>query len=279
MPVTEGRLGHARVAVLTAVRGETEALRQVAGLSLRVPTWDYYIAPDADPLFPKVIHREINRNNIQSGESVREVIEHWRPELLVLCGIAGGINNRENVTVGDIVIPRYIHYYTFAKLTAGGQQRRYIPFDYPSIYLHGRYLAPLQYDSSWITDSLRSALPANCNPKVHVDSLVAGDKIYGNPDAEDQKVLVQQYDEAVAVDMESVGVCRGVAAMRNDPQYNPRLLIVRSVSDMIGDHDNDEMRKTWRPHACTIASTFTWRVVTDILATEPDPRKQAEVAA
>ncbi|MFJ8940830.1 hypothetical protein ACIRL0_34830 [Streptomyces sp. NPDC102365] len=264
---------------MTAVQGETEALRLVGGLSHRVPSWDYHIAPDANPLFPDVIHREIDRNNLQSGESVREVIEHWQPELLILCGIAGGINNREDIAVGDIVIPRYIHYCSFAKLSARGQQRRYIPFDYPSINLHARYVAPLRYDSSWITDSLRSTLPEDCTPKVLTESLVAGDKIYGNPDSEEQKLMMEQYDEAVAVDMESVGLCRGVAAMRNNPLYNPRLLIVRSVSDMIGDLKNDEMRRVWRPHACTIASTFTWRVVTDILDTEPDPRYLVEVIA
>lgn len=279
MPVTRGRLGHARVAILTAVQGETEALREISGLSSRLEGWDYHLAPDADPGFPNVIHREIYRSNLQSGESVREVIEHWRPELLVLCGIAGGINNRENISVGDIVIPRYIHYCSFAKLSARGQQRRYIPFDYPSISLHARFAAPFRYDSSWITDSLRSSLPEGCVPKVLIESLVAGDKIYGDPESGEQKLVIEQYDEAVAVDMESVGLCRGVAAMRDNPQYNPRLLIIRSVSDMIGDVKNDEMRAIWRPHACAIASTFTWRVVTDILKWETDPRLQAEDAA
>lgn len=279
MPLTGGRLGHARVAVLTAVQEETEALRAVGGLTQRLRGKPYYVAAEDDPKYPDVVHREIDRNNIQSGEKVRDVIEHWQPELLVLCGIAGGINGRADVSVGDVIIPPYIHYCSFAKLSSQGARRRYIPFDYPSINLHQDYVAPLRDDHSWLTDSLKNELPEGCHPKVHIESLVAGDKIYGDPDSEEQQRIVQEYDEAVAIDMESVGLCRGVAASRSNPQYNPRLLIVRSVSDIIDDPDNDDSRKLWRPHACAIASTFTWRVVTDIVEMEPDPRRTPEAAA
>lgn len=279
MPFTGGRRGHARVAVLTAVQEESETFRRIGGLTQRLKGSPYYISPESDPAFPEVIHREIDRNNIQSGERVRDVIEHWQPELLVLCGIAGGINGHARVSVGDVIIPPYIHYCSFAKLGNSGIRRRYIPFDYPSINLHQDYVAPLRDDRSWITDSLRNALPDGWEPTVHVESLVAGDKIYGDPNSEEQQRIVREYDEAVAVDMESVGLCRGVAASRNNPQYNPRLLIIRSVSDIIDDPQNNETREEWRPYACEIASTFTWRVVTDIVAMEPDLRRTPEAAA
>ncbi|MFE7232496.1 hypothetical protein ACFVAF_17915 [Streptomyces sp. NPDC057596] len=267
------------MAVLTAVQEESEAFRRVGGLTQRLKGRPYYIAPESDPAFPEVIHREIDRNNIQSGERVRDVIEHWQPELLILCGIAGGINGHAKVSVGDVIIPPYIHYCSFAKLGNSGMRRRYIPFDYPSINLHQDYVAPLRDDRSWITDSLRDSLPDGWEPTVHVESLVAGDKIYGDPNSQEQQRIVGEYDEAVAVDMESVGLCRGVAASRNNPQYNPRLLIIRSVSDIIDDPQNNETREEWRPHACEIASTFTWRVVTDIVDMEPDLRRTPEAVA
>jgi nucleoside phosphorylase len=276
MPVTGGRKGHARVAVLTAVHEETAQLRRVFGLTTRIPGTAYFVSPGSSFERPEVVHREIDRTNLISGERVTRVIEDWQPELLVMCGTAGGIDKREGIAVGDIVVPPYVHYYAFAKHTSHGTFRRYIPFDYPSINLHSDYVAPLRDDTSWITDELRESLPDGWEPKVLIDSIVVGDKLFGAPDSEEQREIVASYDDAVALDMESVGVCRGVAACRDNPQYNPRLLIIRCISDMINDPENDKSRDAARPHACSIASFFTKRVVDDILDWEPDPRPTSD---
>jgi nucleoside phosphorylase len=272
VPVTGGRLGHARVAVLSVIREETVEVRAAFGLTERVPTWPYFVPPGVDPARPDVINREVGRANIRCYERSRDMIEHWQPEVLLLCGIAGGIDGRDDIAVGDVVIPEYVHYCSFAKLSEDGQQRRYLPYDHPSVQLHPRYAEPLGGDDSWITDALRARLPADVVPKVLTGSLVAGDKIYGAPNSEEQAKIVKEFDEAVAIDMESVGLCRAAAAARTNPQYNPRLLIVRSISDLIGAPANNEMRTKWKPLTAAVAATFAHQVVSDFLSAEPDPR-------
>lgn len=267
-----GRFGHTRVAVLSVIEEETTAVRDVFGLTERIPGKPYFVTGSADIIRPDVLNREVGRNNTVSLDRIREVIEHWRPELLVLCGIAGGINGREGVKLGDIVIPEYIHYCSYAKLSEHGSQRRYMPYDHPSLSLHADYAAPLRDDHSWITTTARTLLPRKRIPRVIIGSIVAGDKVYGDPENEEQKQIVAEFDEAVAMDMESVGLCRAVAMSRVSPEYNPRLLIVRSISDLIGSSLNNRERKRYKPLSARVAATFAQKLVTDIIANEPDPR-------
>lgn len=272
MSMTRGRYGHARVAVLSVIEEETKAVHKVFGLTQRVQGKPYFVAPDADLLRPTVVNREVGRTNLQSGGCIRDVIEHWRAEALVLCGIAGGLGRQEDVDIGDVVIPDYVHYCSFAKLSERGQQRRYIAYDHPSLSLHSNYAAPLRDDDSWITPAVRTLLPDNRLPKVLIGGLVAGDKVYGDPTNEEQARIVEDFDDAIAIDMESVGLCRAVADARRSPQYNPRLLIVRSISDLTHAEANDQQRSKHKAVAAAVAAVFAYRVVTDILENEPDPR-------
>jgi nucleoside phosphorylase len=272
VPMKGGRYGHTRVAVLSVIEEETAAVHEVFGLTERIPGRPYFVTPGADITRPDVVNREVGRNNTVSLDRIREVIEHWRPELLVLCGIAGGISGREGVKLGDIVIPEYIHYCSYAKLSEDGTQRRYMPYDHPSLSLHADYAAPLRDDPSWINMAVRELLPDNRIPRVIIGSIVAGDKVYGNSESEEQKQIVAEFDEAVAIDMESVGLCRAVALSRVSPEYNPRLLIVRSISDLVGARQNSRQRALYKPLSAKAAAILTRKLVTDILANEPDPR-------
>jgi len=263
-----GRYGHARIAVLSVIEEETNAVQRVFSLTRRVPGKPYFVADDADLERPLIVNSEVGRANLQAGGSVRDVIEHWRAEVLILCGIAGGINGREAVEVGDIVVPEYIHYSSFAKLSEKGQQLRYIAYDHPSMCLHSNYAAPLRFDDSWMSDELRGLLPQGKRPRVFIESLIAGDKVLGDPTSEEQIRLLQQFDDAVAVDMESVGLCRAVAAARLSPSYNPRLLVIRGISDIVNDEANNAQRAANKVAAATIAAIFAKRVVDDIIEHE-----------
>jgi nucleoside phosphorylase len=272
MPVTPGRYGHARVAVLSVIEEETMAVRKVFDLVDRVSGKPYFVGPGHNPLRPIVVNREVGRTNIQSGDCIRDVIEHWRPEVLVLCGVAGGIAEHEEVQLGDVIIPNYIHYCSFAKLSENGQQRRYLAYDHPSLPLHANYAAPLRDDESWMNDEVRTCLPDGRLPRVFIGSLIAGDKVYGDPNSEEQRRIIADFDDAIAVDMESVGLCRAVAASRTDSQYNPRLLIVRAISDLVGHSANNAQRTRYKSISATVAAIFAYRVVSDIVENEPDSR-------
>jgi nucleoside phosphorylase len=273
MTVTRGRYGHARVAVLSVIEEETRAVKEVFDFTQRIPGRPYFVPNGTEFSRPTIVTCEVGRTNIQSGERIRDVIEHWRPEALILCGIAGGLGEHD-VNVCDVVIPDYIHYCSFAKLSNKGQQRRYIPYDHPSLSLHSNYAAPFRDDNSWITPIVYSLTPGSRAPRVLVGGLVAGDKVYGDPTDTEQIRIVTEFDDAIAIDMESVGLCRAVADARRTSQYNPRLLVVRGISDLTRENANNAQRSTHKNAAARIAAIFAHRVVQDILENEPDPRSR-----
>lgn len=259
---------------MSVIEEETQAVHRAFGFTKRIAGKPYFTVPDCDLRRPLLLNREVGRNNVRSGERIREIVEHWRPEALVLCGIAGGIDKREDLKQGDIVVPDYVHYCSFAKLSESGQQTRYMAYDHPSLYLHEYYAAPLRYDTSWVTEEIRQMLPEGRSPKVYTGALIAGDKVYGDPTSEEQRKVLSIFDNAIAMDMESVGLCRAVAESRFDPQYNPRLLIVRAISDLVGDPENNVSRTRFKEVSAAIAAAFAYRVVRDILENEADPRPE-----
>jgi hypothetical protein len=78
--------------------------------------------------------------------------------------------------------------------------------------------------------------------------------------------------------MESFGVARAVHAARAGVDYNPRLVIVRGISDLVYGSEpatstelNDQQRKRWKRYAAAAAAAFASAVASAILAS-PDPR-------
>jgi nucleoside phosphorylase len=265
--MTNGRRGYARVAILTAIEEETTAVRSACHLTQSISGGCY---SDSAAKFHThdIVNCQVGRGTLVAFDITRDVIEQWQPELLVFCGIAGGINGRDDITVGDIVVPQYIHYCSIAKLSEKGRQERFVPYDHPSIKLHAYHVSHLGYDWTRLRNQVKRSIFQNC--RVHTDtSLVSGDKVYGDPTSEEQRWIVENYDDALAIDMESTGVCRAVASSRNNPSYNPRLIVVRCISDLIDSEGNNTERANWKVPASEMASDFTQKFVSEFLEEEP----------
>lgn len=269
MPITDGRDGYARIAVLTATEDETRAVHRACEIGHRIKK-GYFTKAGSDPVFPDVIHTQVGRNNMVAGLRTEKVIERWQPEFIVFCGTAGGINGRKGIGLGDIVVPEYVHYCSFAKLSENGFQVRYAPYDHPSIPLHQDHV--LHFSLEWPKENHNQIHAMVAASKILTNSLVAGDKIFGDPTSAEQRRIIEIFDDAVAIDMESVGVCRAVASCRSNPSYNPRLLIVRCISDMVDSGGNNAEREEWTEPACAIGSAFVQRLINEMLLEEPDPR-------
>jgi len=69
--------------------------------------------------------------------------------------------------------------------------------------------------------------------------------------------------------MESYGFLKALFRARRSIHYNPLGLIIRGVSDLVNDPDNDELRKQWRPYAAKVAGGFAHCVVKELLRAHP----------
>jgi tetratricopeptide (TPR) repeat protein len=86
-------------------------------------------------------------------------------------------------------------------------------------------------------------------PQAHLQPIVAGEVVLADQDSELRRRIVERFNDAGAVDMESYGVYE--AAHRTETP----VLAVRGLSDLIGDKRAAEDHQ-WQPRAAASAATF-----------------------
>jgi nucleoside phosphorylase len=275
--IGRGRLGTARVGVLTIVEREFEAARAALSAEIEVTATGYYV--DADPC-DVVVMRSADRGNTPATNATRGLLEDFRPEVVILVGIAGGIARRDDIRPGDVVVADYLHYSEFRKIVGGTDRRRYAAYDQPSVSLRQHHIEPASRAGNWMDrlQQLGVEPPTGYVPRVLVGSVVAGEKVLGDLDHEAHKYVVEEYDDALAVDMESFGFGRAVHEARQSVGYNPRLAVIRGISDLVATssdevEDNQAQRNAWRPFAATAAAAFAAAVIERIGAVQ-DPRPE-----
>jgi nucleoside phosphorylase len=294
----DGRYCTAQVAIITFLPQELDAVRLF--MEFVEDAWGRgYLVDDANNV--RVLLTQAERTQMGALRHVTEVLEDARPEVVIATGIAGGIPRREDVRPGDVVIPDYVHYFHYTKHGAEGIEKRFLPADQPSSQLRKRHARPVGWPenrSEWInrvavqrpTFPEQEGREARTEPTVFEGSLVAADDLFGDPTDEDQKRLVRDYPDAVAVDMESMGVARALYDVRSDVRYNPQLVIIRAISDLVlsqEEHDpawiakvgdNNSQRKLWAEYAAQVAAGYTAEVIARI-SQQDDPRQLETGAA
>ncbi|QDN80460.1 hypothetical protein FNV64_37220 [Streptomyces sp. S1A1-7] len=237
------------------------------------------------------------RSNMPVMEQVHRLGEYFRPEVFVVVGIAGGVQRPESEAagarltgpnLGDVVVATFVHYADFLKNVPSGPYQRHFALDYPLSNLVAQHARSVrEYD--WHRHIKASPPPGTGTvvPKVHVDEIVVTERVAGNPRCADQIRLVKRFDKAQAVDMESVGVGRGLHYLRSIAvHYNPVWLSIRAISDPVQADDsvlesslseqeaidlaNDKVRARWKPYAASVAAAYAGQVVARLLESPRD---------
>lgn len=294
-----GRRGKTQVGVLTVIEEEFDRTQLALKAEQRVPNTNYWHGATGAERF--VLTRMADRGNVAAGQATTKLIELWQPDVVLLVGIAGGVYKGKGPGLGDLVVPDYIHYADFRKITEGGDHLRYAAYDQPTVSLRESHVEGLIQEDRWI-DRLSEPRPSSAGlrrdgilrrrsaesstrPRAHVGALVATEKILGDPDHPEQTRLFVTFDDALAVDMESFGVARAVHGARFDPTYNPRLSIVRGISDLVRPRSprariragkrgigrsgatieiNNDERRLWKGYAAASAASFAAELVDEI---------------
>ena len=318
MALLSGRRGHARVVLLPIIDAELQAVQTVFGATGEIGYTGVYTLPEYaaseatkkpfERRYPFVVTRSADRSNTPANGSTREMLEWYRPEVVLVVGIGGGIQRGADPSkasgpkLGDVVIGRYVHYAEYAKNLPSGSRLRYIALDQPSSSLIARHADPLSVAHGEVCFS-RLRLPRPdatvAYPAIHVSEVVVAESIAGNPSAEKQKEMIERFDNADVVDMESMGVGRALHDYRIDPHYNPLWVPVRGISDIVtavsrlspgqkqpedrpaqpvvdgsspgdneGPDDNDDQRKRWKKYASHSAACVARTLVERLLSEE-----------
>jgi nucleoside phosphorylase len=218
-----------------------------------------------------VVYQSNDRFSLAASGSVTKIVRDYLPEYLLVVGIAGGIACR-GVALGDVVIPSFVHYPEIAKHVDNKILWRYVPFDHPSTMILGEPGRDVLRQNQWL-DHVEVPRPEAGVPQVHLsESIIAGDKIWGSIEDASQEVLLDRFDDAVAVETESAGVARAVFSARCETERNLQYAVIRGVSDLVDVQDNQATREIWRPYAAHVAAAFALQLVKSLNA----PRRMTQ---
>lgn len=239
---------------------------------------DAYYEPEND-LHDVVLMQAADRTNVAAQQAVTDLAEAFRPEVVIVCGIGGGVEGRDGIAPGDVVVASYLHYGEFRKLSEDGDHDRYLAYDQPSAMLRAKDVQPIRRARKW-RDQIDVERPTgDGESKSIVGPVLAGEKVIGNPDHHEHQRALSRFTDAIAVDMESYGAGHALHCMRTHVDYDPLLLVIRGISDIVampkedpGDavdkeaaDANNAQRKLWKPYACAAAAAFTSAMVERLL--------------
>lgn len=270
----KGRIGRARVGLVTIIEEEFTAAQEVFGLHQEVPETGYFMRQGIQGEWDVVLLQASDRSNVPVAGDVTKMMEDLRPQVLLLVGIAGGLCDgkvgRDGIKPGDVVLVDQVTYAEFLKLDpeATAKARTYA-MDQPSLPLRRNVSIPLSK-----TFRIRDALTPEHQPpladapcKIHIGSLVSAEKVMADPKSQVQEELLKPYPKALALDMESVGMARAVCDGRSSFWYHPRYAVVRGISDLVAADENNLQRSQWKAfasHAAAIvAHEFVRRLPSD----------------
>lgn len=260
-----GRGGNALVAIITIVEEEFVAVRERGDFKELAGNSPYLRRNELTPgVYDMILAKTVDRSNGPCGDLVRTIAEQFRPEFIILSGIAGGVG-REGVGLGDVVVADHVDWYEMRKMAAGKEVRRKMALDHPSLYLRETMFQRVKHQAKWLA-RIGMERPVEGKPQVFEGNLIAGDKILGDGENEYQRMILEEFDKALAVDMESYGLARGVYNARSARHYNLNYLVVRGISDLVNAEGNNDQREQWRDYAAATAAAFSLSVADEIVA-------------
>ena len=87
-----GRIGNALVAIITIVEEEHVAVRERGDFKELIGNTPYLRRNEVAPgIYDMILARSVDRSNGPCSELVRTIAELFRPEFIILSGIAGGV--------------------------------------------------------------------------------------------------------------------------------------------------------------------------------------------
>lgn len=195
--------------VVTGVPVEYEAVRQhLVDVELLVHPSGTLLEQGSLPGTPwKVALAEAGAGN-QAPAALVERAQDWlRPDVLLFVGLAGSV--ADDVAVGDVVVASHVYAFQGVVSTPEGFRSR------PSVWPASHRLMQTA------RAALREWRPAG---RVHFEPIAATEVMLNHPASSLLHQLLRQYDDAVAVEMESTGISYAAATALP-------ALTVRGISD------------------------------------------------
>lgn len=237
--------------------------------------WTVAELPGADGSTHFVVEGQAPERSLLPAQSfATRMLDAWAPRRLLIADCGGGIQNgvttvHKDVKLGDIVVGESLHYYELKKLkprrgdpgpigwlrSLFDNRRRtaiyisWLPIS-PTLRAQARRLDELS--PGWSNRLTAPRPETNGGPTLLPGDLVSGDKLLGDAKSAEVKEIVDTYERALAVDMETVGVAHAALGAA-DRGLGLSFLALRGISDWIDGDGNQKARNEWKSAACEAA--------------------------
>lgn len=228
---------------------ENQSLNEITGSqSSRV----YYSGTLEDANHNKlqvVATQTLNQGNRSVIAAYNAISEEYNPQIIVLLGIAGSINDKVNIC--DVAIADSIYYYDKRAVTDEGIKHRIDSFKVnpETIKLIMKYHLDHKSEEP-ILDAAENSVSETF--KSFWGPIGSGEAVIKYKDAEERNWLLSVNDKTLAVETEAGGV--GQQFYEDELSYSrkaSRILIIRGISDKADVEKKDEWRLAAAKNAMT----------------------------
>lgn len=190
----------------------------------------------------RIALRKCGKGRLAVSEGVREGLDLFEPELLVLFGTAGGLRK---VEIGDIVVGTAGYDYESGQV--GDNHFFSRPMGLPANRLWIEKAEQQALQKTWMLD-LPTSTPLT--PNVFFGPVASGDKVLQSNTAPLAQMLRERFNDAIALEMESYAF---LYAASKYPTIDT--LMIRGISDRLGDKVDANANNS-RELAVTNAAVF-----------------------
>lgn len=188
----------------------------------------------------------VGQGNVNAALQASQAMQDLQPEVIAFLGTAGGL--KQGVGLGDVVFATKVYGYEAGKETDRQMLARPdVGLADPQLKGFARRIAAADNWQRPRSDS--DGLEA---PRLHVEAIVAGEKIQSGQREALRERLPVSFNDAVAVEMEGLGFLTAAHHMGG-----MKAMVIRGISDLLSDISPEHDERV-QPLACADASRL-WR--------------------
>ncbi len=205
--------------------------------------WRKRLSLNDGKFYEIVVAQSLDMANLNAAVLTNDVLHNWKPNVVVMVGIAATAKPSTKQNLGDLVIGKEIYYYEMGKVTSEGilPEPKQIPAD--STLLDRVQALPT---SDFIVLAKRPDGTTK-HPEIEVGVIASGDRVIADATERDKIAAVNR--KIMAIEMEGYGVI----ASTSQSFEHVRCLVIRGLCDYADSTKNDG----WHAYAAAVAAGYT----------------------
>jgi nucleoside phosphorylase/energy-coupling factor transporter ATP-binding protein EcfA2 len=196
----------------------------------------------------EIVIAQMGTGNVGAAIAAERAILTFRPTVLLLVGIAGGVEGR--VALGDVVVATKVYGYESGKVSQMGEFLPRLDTRLSSSHRLQQRALRVASQREWI--KRRIDVPsAEILPHAHVGAIASGEKVLAS-----RRPLEFLGSGVLAADMESYGL---LSAIQGSTDVDA--LVVRGIADVLDQVKGDSRSENSARNAARNASAFAFEVL------------------